>query len=84
VNVLFTIAVLAVVALWWIAVQNRLTRLRNQVKDAWKKLDADRGNAEARTAYNGSVARYNDALGPFPANIIAMMAGFKPAKPFEL
>jgi hypothetical protein len=83
VNALFTIALIAVLALWALAVFNRLSRLREEVKLAWKRLDADQGDAAVRTVYNRHVAIYNDALAAFPANIVGPATGFKPARIFE-
>ena len=83
-SVLFTIAVLAVVAMSGMAVYGRLLRLRNHVKIAWKQLEPDPSNAAARNVYNESVTRYNDALEAFPANVVAGVAGFHPAKLFDM
>jgi hypothetical protein len=82
VNVLFTLAVIAVAAAWMTTVLRKLTRLRNEVKLAWKKLELDQSNEAIKTVYNKHVVKYNDALDSFPANIIALLAGFKPARPF--
>jgi hypothetical protein len=89
-SVLFTLAVLAVGALWGMAVFTRLVRLRGLVTRAWKLLDAqlkEGGEAattdSARKVYNDAVIAYNAALLAFPANIIAGMAGFHAAKPFH-
>jgi hypothetical protein len=89
-SVLFTLAVLAVAAMWGMAVFTRLVRLRGLVTRAWKLLDAqlkEGGEAatteSARKVYNDSVIAYNAALLAFPANIIAGMAGFHAAKPFN-
>ena len=81
-NVLFTVFVLAVAAMWALAVYRRLTLLREQVKLAWKRLEANQSDEAVRTVYNKHVAQYNAALEAFPANIIGPTAGFKPAKPF--
>ena len=54
------------------------SRMREQVKLAWKRLEADQSNEAVKTVYNKHVALYNDALETFPANIIAPLAGFKP------
>jgi hypothetical protein len=82
VNVLFTLAVFAVAAAWALMVYRRLVWLRNQVKLAWTRLDADQSNEAIRTVYNKHVVIYNDALESFPANIVAMLAGLKPARRF--
>ncbi|HTH26030.1 MAG TPA: LemA family protein [Vicinamibacterales bacterium] len=81
-NVLFTLAVFAVAAAWALLVYRRLVWLRNQVKLAWTRLDADQSNEAIRTVYNKHVVMYNDALESFPANIVAMVAGLKPARRF--
>ena len=82
-NVLFTIAVIGVVAMWAAAVLTRLSRLREQVTQAWKRLETDRSNEAVRTVYNRQVDVYNAALDGFPANIIGPASGFKAAKRFE-
>lgn len=82
-NVVVTIVLLAVLAGWAFAVYNRLLRLRERVKDAWRHLEADQANDGARTVYNGCVKTYNEALDAFPMNIVGAMAGFKPARPFN-
>jgi len=82
VNVLFTLVVFAVAAAWALMVYRRLVWLRNQVKLAWTRLDADQSNEAIRTVYNKHVVMYNDALESFPANIVAMVAGLKPARRF--
>ena len=81
-NVLFTLAVFAVAAAWALMVYRRLVWLRNQVKLAWTRLDADQSNEAIRTVYNKHVVMYNQALESFPANIVAMVAGLKPARRF--
>ena len=81
-NVLFTLAVFAVAAAWALMVYRRLVWLRNQVKLAWTRLDADQSNEAIRTVYNKHVVVYNDALAGFPANIVAMAVGLKPARRF--
>ena len=81
-NVLLTLAVFAVAAAWALMVYRRLVWLRNQVKLAWTRLDADQSNEAIRTVYNKHVVMYNDALESFPANIVAMVAGLKPARRF--
>jgi hypothetical protein len=82
VNVLFTLVVFAVAAAWALMVYRRLVWLRNQVKLAWTRLDADQSNEAIKTVYNKHVVMYNDALESFPANIVAMVAGLKPARRF--
>ena len=81
-NVLFTLVVFAVAAAWALMVYRRLVRLRNQVKLAWVRLEADQSNEAIKTVYNKHVAMYNDALAGFPANIVAMLASLKPARRF--
>ena len=81
-NVLFTLVVFAVVAAWALMVYRRLVSLRNQVKLAWQRLEADQSNEATKTVYNKHVVMYNDALDGFPANIVAMVAGLKPARRF--
>ena len=88
-NVLFTLAVLAIAGLWGIAVYTRLIRLRSRVSAAWQLLEAQLKGGESATAtaarkvYNDAVVTYNAALQAFPANIIAGMSGFHAAKPFH-
>jgi hypothetical protein len=82
VNVLFTLVVFAVAAAWALMVYRRLVWLRNQVKLAWTRLDADQSNEAIKTVYNKHVVMYNDALESFPANIVAIVAGLKPARRF--
>ena len=86
-SVLFTLAVLAAGALWGTAVFTRLVRLRGLVTRAWKLLDAqlkEGGEAEtARKVYNDAVVAYNTVLQAFPANVIAGIAGFHAAKPYD-
>jgi hypothetical protein len=83
VNVVVTIVVFAAIAVWAFAVYNRLLRLRDRVKEAWRHLEADQANESAKTVYNRCVQAYNTALDGFPANMIAMAAGFKPARSFQ-
>jgi hypothetical protein len=83
VSVVFTIGVIAVVAIWATAGYSRLFRLRDQVKDAWKLLEADPDKVAVRNVYNAHVVKYNAALQAFPAYLIAPVAGLKPAKHFE-
>ena len=81
-NVLFTLAVLAVAGAWAVMVYRRLLSLRTQVKLAWSRLEADRTNEAVKTVYNKHVTTYNTALEGFPANIVAMLASLKPARHF--
>ena len=82
-NVVFTLVVFAGAATWAFAVYNRLLRLRERVKEAWRMLEADQASDSARTVYNRSVKAYNDALEGFPASVVAMIAGLKPARLFD-
>ena len=84
-NVLFTIAVLAVLALWLLAIHRRLGRLRRQILGEWQQLDAREKAGDAGVdgkRYNDLAAAYNAALEAFPENIIAGLAGFRPAQMF--
>lgn len=81
-NVLFTLVVFAAVAVWAFAIYNRLLRLRDRVKDAWRHLEADQSNQSAKAVYNRCVKDYNDAFKGFPANVVGIAAGFKPARHF--
>ena len=69
--------------MWAFAVYSKLLRLRDRVKDAWRHLENDQANESAKTVYNRCVQQYNTALDGFPANVIAMAAGFKPARAFQ-
>jgi len=83
VNVLFTIAVLALAALWALAVYSRLNRLRRQILAEWKQLDGREKSGEANVdgaRYNQLAAAYNSAIERFPDNIIAGAAGFRAAQ----
>ena len=82
-SVIFTLVVLAVAGAWALTVYRRLLALREQVKLAWKRLEADQSNDAVKHVYNNHVARYNSALESFPAYLIAPMAGLKPANLFE-
>jgi len=82
VNVVVTIVFFAAVGLWGFAVYNRLLRLRERVKEAWRLLETDQTSEGARTVYNRAVDAYNTALDGFPANLVAMAAGFKAARRF--
>ena len=81
-NVVFTLVVLAAAAAWVLVVVRRLTQLREQVKLAWKRLEADQSNEAVKSVYNKHVTLYNDALDGFPANLVGPAAGYKPAKHF--
>jgi hypothetical protein len=83
VNVLFTLAVLAAVGAWALMVFRRLAALREQVKLAWKRLEADQSNEAVKNVYNKHVTLYNKALDEFPAYLVAPLAGLKPAKHFQ-
>jgi hypothetical protein len=84
VNVVVTIVFFAGVALWGFAVYNRLLRLRDRVKEAWRLLQADQTSEGAKTVYNRAVESYNAALNGFPANVIAALAGFTAAREFKV
>ena len=81
-QVLLTIVLIAAAAAWAVAVQQRLERMRSEVKAAWKLLEPDQANEAVRVVYNKHVAAYNAALETFPASIVGPLIGFKPAKPF--
>jgi hypothetical protein len=81
-QVLLTIVLIAAAAAWVLSVQQRLERLRRDVKAAWKILEQDKANEAVKNVYNKHVAAYNAALEVFPANIVAPLSGFKPARPF--
>ena len=81
-QVLLTIVLIAGAAAWLIAVQQRLERLRAEVKAAWKALEPDQRNEAAKAVYNKRVAAYNAALEGFPASLLALTTGAKPARPF--
>ncbi|HWI17725.1 MAG TPA: hypothetical protein VNT81_08260 [Vicinamibacterales bacterium] len=82
-NVVVTLVVIAVAAAWAVAVYRRLLALRALVTGAWKRLEVDQSNDAIKTVYNKHVAKYNDALAGFPGNIVAMLAGLKPARRFD-
>ena len=81
-QVLVTIVVIAVVAAAFLSVQQRLDRMRREVRAAWKLLEPDQSNDAARTVYNKRVVAYNATLAAFPGSIVGPLVGFKPAKPF--
>ena len=82
-NVVLTIILFTAVAVWAFAIYNRLLRLRERVKEAWRHLEADQGNEAAKAVYNRSVQAYNSALDGFPASLVALAAGLKPARLFQ-
>jgi len=82
VQVLLTIILIGIVAAWVVAVQQRLERMRREVKAAWKILESNQANETVKAVYNKHVAAYNAALETFPANILSTLVGFKPARPF--
>jgi hypothetical protein len=82
VNVVFTLVVLAATAAWALVVVRRLTQLREQVKLAWQRLEADQSNEAVKSVYNKHVTIYNNALDAFPANLVGPAAGFKSARHF--
>jgi hypothetical protein len=81
-QVLLTIILIAAVGAAFVFVQQRLDRMRREVKAAWKLLEPDQTNEAAKTVYNKRVAAYNAMLEAFPANIVGPLVGFKPARPF--
>lgn len=81
-QVLLTVGIFAVIAIWVFVVLRRLASLRTQVTLAWQRLQPDQTNDAIKTVYNKHVDQYNAALEEFPANLVSMMAGFKPAKRF--
>ena len=83
-SVLFTLALLAVVGAWALMVFRRLAALREQVKLAWKRLEADQSNDAVKSVYNKHVTLYNATLESFPAYLIAPLTGLKPARPFNV
>jgi hypothetical protein len=82
VQVFLTIALIAAPAAWLLAVYSRLARLRTEVKMAWQRLEQDQVNEAVKAVYNKHVSAYNSALENFPANVIAPLAGLKPARHF--
>ena len=81
-QVLLTVGLFAGLAIWLFIVLRKLASLRTQVTLAWKRLEPDQSNEAIKTVYNKHVDLYNASLEEFPANILSMMAGFKPAKHF--
>jgi hypothetical protein len=85
VNVLLTLAFLAAVAMWALAIYNRLHRLRRQILSEWKQLDAREKAGDPAVdgaRYNQLAVAYNAALEAFPDNLVAGLAGFRPAQKF--
>lgn len=82
-NVIVTIVFIAGVAMWAAAVYARLSKLRQQVRDAWKLLQADEAKIAAQNVYNARVRSYNAALDRFPAYLIAPLVGLKPANQYK-
>jgi hypothetical protein len=83
VSVIFTLVVLAAAGAWALTVYRRLLALREQVKLAWKRLEADQANEAIKSVYNKHVTIYNEALASFPAYLVAPLAGLKSANPFK-
>jgi hypothetical protein len=81
-QVLLTIGLIAVVAIWIATAMRRLAVMRTEIKLVWKKLEVDQSNEAIKSVYNNHVAKYNAALESFPSNVFAPLAGFKPARPF--
>lgn len=84
-SVLFTLALFAGLAMWGLAVYRRLHRLRQAILLEWSKLDTREKAGETGidgTRYNQLAAAYNAALDAFPDNLIAGLAGFRPAQKF--
>jgi len=80
VQVVLTIALIAALAAWLLAVYSRLARLRTEVKMAWQRLEQEQVNEAVKAVYNKHVSAYNLALETFPGNLIAPAAGMKPAR----
>jgi hypothetical protein len=53
------------------------------VRAAWELLEPNQDNEAAKVVYNKHAVAYNNALQVFPANIIAALTGFKPARLFK-
>ncbi len=81
-SVLITVITLALVGVWWFAVYNRLVRLRERVREAWRLLEPKQDDEALRASYNAQVKAYNEALETFPANTVALISGFNPARRF--
>jgi hypothetical protein len=82
VQVALTVGLIGVLAGWAFVVIRRLGLMREEVKLAWQRLEADRDNEAVKNVYNKHVSTYNGALEGFPANVIAPLAGLKPARRF--
>ena len=82
-SVLFTVGVIAVVALWLSAVLRQLTRMRHEIRLVWQRLEADQANVALKSVYNKHVSKYNTALDSFPAYVVAPLFGLKPARHFN-
>ena len=81
-QVLLTVVVIAAIVAAFLAVQQRLDRMRKEVKAAWLLLEPNQTNDAAKAVYNKRVAAYNGALEVFPGNLVGPLLGFKPARPF--
>ena len=81
-QVLLTVVLIAAAAAAFVAVQQRLDRMRREVTAAWKLLEPNQSNEAAKAVYNKRVAAYNAALDAFPGNLVGPLVGFKPARPF--
>ena len=81
-NVLFTIVVLVAAGMWGLAAYSRLVRLRVLIRAEFKRLEATEQTEADGKRYNVVAEQYNSALEAFPANIIASIAGFRPAQMF--
>ena len=68
-QVLVTIVLIVEIAMWAIAVYSRLVRLRNNVAQAWKKLEADQSSEAVKTVYNKQVDAYNKAIAGFSGGL---------------
>jgi hypothetical protein len=83
VQVLLTVGLIAILALWAFFALRKLAMMRTEITLAWKKLETDQTNDAIKNVYNKHVAAYNDRLeNSFPANVIGPLAGFKPARRF--
>ena len=60
------------IAIWAFAIYNRLLRLRDRVREAWRHLESDQASESAKTVYNRRVKDYNDTLEGFPVNVVGM------------
>ena len=81
-QVALTIGLIGVLAGWAFVVIRRLGLMREEVKLAWQRLEANRDNEAVKNVYNKHVSAYNSALEGFPVNLIAPLAGIKPARHF--